>query len=79
MKTSSVFKMSTLEKETDDDVSTNCFSKMQHNPWNTYLGDCAVVSKYLSNKPLLSIKWTPLHVVNIFLRAVGQVGGFALN
>ena len=63
-------KMSSEEEELE---SSNLCSKLQHNPWNVYLGDCSVVSQFLSNKPLLSLKWTPLHTINIFLRAVGQV------
>ena len=47
---------------------------LQHNPWDIYLGDCPVVTKYLNDKPLLSWKWSSIHVINIFLRAVGQVG-----
>ena len=47
-------------------------SKFQHNPWNVYLGDCPVVTTYLADKPVASIKWAPLHTFNIFLRAVGQ-------
>jgi len=42
------------------------------NPWNVYLGDCAVVDSYLKNKPLSSPVWGPAHALNIFLRAVGQ-------
>lgn len=45
---------------------------LQHNPWDIYLGDCPVVTKYLNDKPLLSWKWSSIHVINIFLRAVGQ-------
>ena len=65
----------------DKDVSTNdddidkakkAFI-LQHNPWNVYLGDCPVVTSYLKDKPLISLKWSPIHVINIFLRAVGQV------
>ena len=48
-------------------------SVLQHNPWSLYLGDCPVVTSYLRDKPLLSPVWSPLHILNIFLRAVGQV------
>ena len=68
-------KMSSEEEELE---SSNICSKLQHNPWNVYLGDCSVVSNFLSNKPLLSLKWTPLHTINIFLRAVGQVSDSCL-
>ena len=57
----------------DDNDPAKKFSIFQHNPWNVYLGDCAVVTSYLKDKPLISIKWSPIHVINIFLRAVGQV------
>merc|ERR1719397_1174033 len=43
-----------------------------HNPWNVYLGDCPVVTTYLASKPVNSLTWAPCHVINIFLRAVGQ-------
>ena len=60
--------------ENDDEIDKeNKFSILQHNPWNIYLGDCAVVTSYLKDKPLISLKWSPIHVINIFLRAVGQV------
>ena len=58
----------------DDDIDkAKKFSILQHNPWNVYLGDCTVVTSYLKDKPLISLKWSPIHVINIFLRAVGQV------
>ena len=57
----------------DDIDKAKKFSIFQHNPWNVYLGDCAVVTSYLKDKPLISIKWSLIHVINIFLRAVGQV------
>ena len=44
----------------------------QSNPWNSFLGDCSVIDKYLSEKPV-SFKWGLAHYVNVFLRAVGQV------
>ena len=47
--------------------------ELQHNPWRVYLGDCPVVTTYLANRPVSSLTWGPLHVLNIFLRAVGQV------
>ena len=47
--------------------------KFQRNPWNVFLGDCSVVTTYLADKPLTSLSWAPVHVLNIFLRAVGQV------
>jgi len=42
------------------------------NPWNVYLGDCAVVDTYLSTKPLTNPLWAIAHFFNCFLRAVGQ-------
>ena len=58
----------------DEDIEkAKRFSILQHNPWNVYLGDCAVVTSYLKDKPLISLAWSPIHVINIFLRAVGQV------
>ena len=42
-----------------------------------YLGDCAVVDKYLSDKPVRQPQWAVAHFFNTFLRAVGQVGGAA--
>ena len=48
-------------------------SKFQRNPWNVFLGDCPVVTTYLADKPVTSLPWAPVHVLNIFLRAVGQV------
>ena len=47
--------------------------KFQRNPWNVFLGDCSVVTTYLADKPVTSLTWAPVHVLNIFLRAVGQV------
>ena len=47
--------------------------KFQRNPWNVFLGDCPVVTTYLADKPVTSLTWAPVHVLNIFLRAVGQV------
>ena len=47
--------------------------KFQKNPWNVFLGDCPVVTTYLADKPVTSLTWAPVHVLNIFLRAVGQV------
>jgi len=43
------------------------------NPWNVFLGDCPVVTAYLADKPLTSLPWVPVHVLNIFLRAIAQV------
>ena len=66
-----------MSSETESDQkqdNDNCFKIFQQNPWNVYLGDCAVVTSYLRDKPLLSLVWSPIHVINIFLRAVGQVG-----
>ena len=49
------------------------FPLSRQNPWNTVLGDCSVVDEYLLDKDPTDIKWAPLHYVNTFLRAVGQV------
>ena len=63
-----------LETESDPKQDDDNYCKIfQQNPWNVYLGDCAVVTSYLRDKPLLSLVWSPIHVINIFLRAVGQV------
>ena len=48
-------------------------SILLQNPWDTFLGDCSVVDQYLLEKPVLSFKWSPLHFLNVLLRAVGQV------
>lgn len=42
------------------------------NPWNVYLGDCAIVDSYLRTRPVCNLRWFPLHFINIFLRSVGQ-------
>ena len=51
----------------------------QRNPWNVFLGDCPVVTTYLADKPVTSLQWAPVHVFNIFLRAVGQVSTFVVT
>lgn len=61
-----------LVEDSEHDQRDLC-SVLQHNPWSLYLGDCPVVTSYLRDKPLLSPVWSPLHILNIFLRAVGQV------
>ena len=61
-----------LVEDSEHDQRDLC-SVLQHNPWSLYLGDCPVVTSYLRDKPLLSPVWSPLHIINIFLRAVGQV------
>ena len=52
---------------------------MLQNPWDTFLGDCSVVDQYLLDKPVLSFKWSPLHFLNVLLRAVGQVSKYIVT
>ena len=58
-----------------DSKRPKSFMLSPKNPWNTILGDCSVVDEYLMDKDPKSLKWAPMHFVNVFLRAVGQVSG----
>ena len=63
------------EGRSEEDMKRDSDKKsiFAQNPWNTFLGDCSVVDEYLLDKPSTSLKWAPLHYLNVFLRAVGQV------
>jgi len=56
-------------------LSTGLQKIIFQNPWDTFLGDCSVIDKYLIDKPLAG-KWFIAHFLNVLLRSVGQVTKF---
>ncbi len=48
-------------------------AQYRQSPWNTFLGDCSWAEAFLEDKSRKSVRWAPLHFLNAFLRAVGQV------